>query len=160
VIALLANIQGYCCQFDAFNDEYIGLVRAIKNLLYFFQKPMQSNLDYHKDILALVKVIEEYRGAGSLTHFPNMIKKELLNDNIDVTNATADQMNKAKKNVREKFLAVLMLSRANSDKYGDLKRSMQENYMTGTSKYPDSPELVLRILDAYVPPPSWNRQMK
>jgi hypothetical protein len=39
VIALLAMIQGYCCQFDALNDEYVGLVRAIKNLLYFFQKP-------------------------------------------------------------------------------------------------------------------------
>jgi hypothetical protein len=55
-----------------------------------------------------------------------MIKKELLSDNIVVTNATADQMKKAKKNVREKFLAPLMLSGANRDKYGNLKRSMQE----------------------------------
>jgi hypothetical protein len=89
-----------------------------------------------------------------------MIKKELLSENINVTNATADQIKKAKKNVREKFLAALMLSGANCDKYGNFKRSMQENYMTGTSKYPDSPELVLRILNAYIPPPSWNRQMK
>jgi hypothetical protein len=50
MIALLAMIQGYCCQIDALNDKYVGLVRAIKNLLYFFQKPMQSNLDYHKRI--------------------------------------------------------------------------------------------------------------
>jgi hypothetical protein len=92
-------IQGYCCQFNALNDEYAGLVGAIKNLLNYFQKPTQSNLDYHKDFLALVKDIEEYRGARLLTHFPNMIKKELLSDNIDVTNATADQMKKAKKNV-------------------------------------------------------------
>jgi hypothetical protein len=148
VIALLAMIRGYCCQFDAINDEYIGLVGAIKNLPYFFQKPMQSNLDYHEDFLALVKVIEEYGGARSLTHFPNMIKKELLSDNIDVTKATADLTKKAKKNVRETFFAALMLSGANRNKYGDLKRSMQENYVMGTSKYPDSPELVLRILNA------------
>jgi hypothetical protein len=160
VIALLAMIQGYCCQFGALNDKYVGLVGAIKNLLYFFQKPTQSNSDYHEDFLALVEVIEEYGGARSLTHFPNMIKKELLSDNIDVINATADQMKKAKKNVREKFLTALMLSRGNCDKYGDLKKSMQENYMTGTSKYPDSSELVLRILNAYVPPPSWKRQIK
>ncbi len=32
--------------------------------------------------------------------------------------------------------------------------------MTGTSKYPVSPEIVLRILNAYVPPPGWNRHMK
>ncbi len=90
-------------------------------------------MNYHEDFLVLVKVIEEYGGARSLTHFPNMIKKELLSDNIDVTKATADQMKKTKKNVREKFLAALMLSGANRDKYGNLKRSMQENYVTGNT---------------------------
>jgi hypothetical protein len=53
-----------------------------------------------------------------------------------------------------------MLDRANCDKYGDLKRGIQENYVTRTSKYPVSPEVVLRILNAYVPPPGWNRRMK
>jgi hypothetical protein len=43
-------IQGYCCQFDSLNDEYVGLVRATKNLLYLFQKPTQCSLDYHSDI--------------------------------------------------------------------------------------------------------------
>jgi hypothetical protein len=90
VIALLTKIQGYCCKFDALNDEYMGLVGAFKNLLYFFQKPTQSNLDYVKDFLALIEVIEEYGGAGLLTHSPNMIKKELLSDNVDITKVTLD----------------------------------------------------------------------
>jgi hypothetical protein len=81
----------------------MGLVGAIKKLLYFFQKPMQSNSDYHEDFLALVKVIEE--GAGLLTHFPNMIKKELLSDNLDVAKETLDEMKKTKKKLQEKFLA-------------------------------------------------------
>ena len=59
VIALLAMIQGYCCKFDTLNNEYMGLVGTFKNLLYFFQKPTQSNLDYHEDFFALLKVIEE-----------------------------------------------------------------------------------------------------
>jgi hypothetical protein len=101
VIALLTMVQGNCCKFGALNDEYVGLVGAYKNLLYFFQKPTQSNSDYHEDFLALVKVIEEYGGAGLLTHFLNMIKKELLSDNLDVTKATPDEMKKAKKKVRE-----------------------------------------------------------
>jgi hypothetical protein len=139
----------------------MGLVGAFKNLLYFSQKPTQSNLDYHEDFLALVEVIEEYGGAVSLTHFPNMIKKELLSDNLDVTKATSDELlKKAKKKVGEKFLVALVLNGANCDKYGNLKRSIQENYMTGTSKYPVSPEVVLRILNAYIPPAGWNRCMK
>ncbi len=160
VIALLTMIQGYCCKFNALNEEYMGLVGAFKNLLYFFQKPMQSNSDYHKDFLALVEVTEEYGGAGSLTHFPNMIKKELLSDNLDITIATSDELKKAKKKVQEKFLAALMLDGVNCDKCGNLKRSMQENYVTGTSKYPVSPEVVMCILNAYVPPAGWNRRMK
>ena len=77
VIALLMMIKGYCCQFNALNDEYVTIVGAIKNLLYFSQKPSQSIADYHKDFLTLVEVIKEYRGAGSLTYFLNMMKKEL-----------------------------------------------------------------------------------
>jgi len=105
VIAHLTMIQGYCCKFNALNNEYMGLVGAFKNLLYFFQKPTQSNSDYHEDFLDLVEVIEEYGGAGLLTHFPNMTKKELLSDNLDATKATLDESKKAKKKVRDKFLA-------------------------------------------------------
>jgi hypothetical protein len=38
VIALLIMIRGYCCQFDALNNEYVAIVAAIKILLSFFQK--------------------------------------------------------------------------------------------------------------------------
>ena len=53
-----------------------------------------------------------------------------------------------------------MLNGANRDKYGELKRSMAENYVTGTSKYPESPEVVMRILSTYVLPVGWNRNIK
>jgi hypothetical protein len=52
----------------------MAIVVAIKNLFFFFQKTEQSNADYHEDFMAMLKVIEEYRGAGSMTHFPNMLK--------------------------------------------------------------------------------------
>ena len=50
------------------------IVVAIKNLFYFFQKVEQSNADYHEDFMAMLEVIEEYGGTGSMTHFPNMLK--------------------------------------------------------------------------------------
>ncbi len=123
----------------------------IKNLLYLFQKATQTNPDYQEDFLAMVEVIEEYGGAGLLTYFPNMIKKEVFavkaaNKNMGAT--TGEETKEAKKIVRDKFLAALMPSGANRDRYGDLKRSMAENYVTGTSEYPKSPEVVFRILNA------------
>ncbi len=71
--------------------------------------------------------------------------------------ASASEMRDANKIVRNKFLAALMLSGANREKYGKLKRSMAENYVIKTSKYPDSPEVVLYILSTYSPSPGWNR---
>ncbi len=56
-------------------------------------------------------------------------------------------MKEGKKTVRDKFLAALLLSGANGSKYNDLKRSMKENFVTGTSKYPESSEAVLQILN-------------
>ena len=37
---------------------------------------------------------------------------------------------------------------------------MAENYVMGKSKYPGSPEVVLHILNAYVPLAGWNRCIK
>jgi hypothetical protein len=152
VAKLLTMIQGYCCQFDILNDEYMAIVTAIKNLLYFFQKGDQANADYHKEFMAMMEVIEEYGEAGSLTHFPNLLKQKLEAIGLDLSATTAEELKEGKKTVWEKFLAALMLNGANGTKYNNLKRSMKENFVTGTSTYPGSPEAVLRILNAYQPP--------
>jgi hypothetical protein len=158
VAKLLVMIRGYCCQFDLHSNEYMAIVAAIKNLFYFFQKNNQSNMDYHEDFIPMLEVIKDYGGAGSMTHFPNMLKKEIKSMGTDLAKATSDQLKQTKKTVRNKFLAALMLSGANGAKYNDLKRNMKENFVTGTSRYPESPEAVLRILNAYQPPVGWNRR--
>ncbi len=81
-------------------------------------------------------------------YFPNMIKKELMTKSINMDKASRDEMKEAMKKVCKKFLAALMLNGVNRDKYRELKRSMTENYVTGTSKYPESTEAVLHILNA------------
>jgi hypothetical protein len=68
-----------------------------------------------------------------------MIKKEVIavkatNSNTEAT--TGDETKEVKKIMQDKFLAALMFNWANRDRYGDLKRSMAENYVTGTSEYP------------------------
>ncbi len=50
-----------------------------------------------------------------------------------------------------------MLNGANGTKYNKLKRSMKENFVTGTSTYPRSPEAELRILNAYQPSAGWGK---
>jgi hypothetical protein len=48
-----------------------------------------------------------------MTHFPNMLKKEIKSMGTDLAKAPSDQLKQAKKTVRDKFLAALMLSGAN-----------------------------------------------
>jgi hypothetical protein len=158
VAKLLTMIRGYCCQFDPLSNEYMSIVAAIKNLFYFFQKAEQLNADYHEDFMAMLEGIDKYRGAGLMTHFPNMLKQELEANVIDLSEVTNEQLKDGKKTFCEKFLAAIMLSRANEAKYDDLKRGMKENFVTGTSKYPKSPEAVLQILNAYQPPSGWNKR--
>jgi hypothetical protein len=63
--------------------------------------------------MAMLKVIKEYRGAGLMTHFPNMLKQELEANGIDLSKATSEQLENGKKTVCKKFLAALMLTGAN-----------------------------------------------
>ncbi len=51
-----------------------------------------------------------------------------------------------------------MLCGANGAKYNNLKRGMKENFVTGISKYSESPEAVLQILNAYQPPAGWKKR--
>jgi hypothetical protein len=63
----------------------------------------------------MVEVIEEYGGAGLLTHFPNMHKTEVTaakNANGNTGKAADEEVATAKKIMKEKFLAALMLNRA------------------------------------------------
>ncbi len=83
VVKLHIMIRGYyCCPFNTLNNEYMSIVKSLKNLFYFFQKAEQSNSEFHDDFMALIEVIEKYGRAGSLAHFPNMIKKELASKNV------------------------------------------------------------------------------
>ena len=66
VVKLLIMIRGYCCQFDTLNNKYMLILKSLKNLFYFFQKAEQSNSEFHDNFMALIEVIKEYGGAGSL----------------------------------------------------------------------------------------------
>jgi hypothetical protein len=44
MVSLLSMIRGYWCQFDTLDDEYMVIVGAIKNLLYFFSEANTGKL--------------------------------------------------------------------------------------------------------------------
>jgi hypothetical protein len=109
----------------------MGIVAAIKNLFYFFQKGDQANTHCHKEFMAMLEAIEEYRGVGSLTHFPNLLKQELKAKELDLSTATAEQLKEGKKTMCEKFLAALMLNGADGTKNNDCVCVLASGYERG-----------------------------
>ena len=80
-----------------------------------------------------------------MTHFPNMLKREIEADGTDMSKATNKQMKEGKKAICKNVsrCPCHMLSGANGAKYNDLKRGMKESFMTRMSTYSKSPEAVL-----------------
>ena len=75
----------------------------------------------------MLKVIKEYRGAGLMTHFRNILKQELEANGIDLSKATSEQLEDKKKTICEKFLAALMLSGANGAKCNNLNEACKRS---------------------------------
>ncbi len=67
---------------------------------------------------------------------------------MELSPTTTEELKEGKKIVHEKCLPALVLNSANGRKYNNLKRSMKENIVTGTSTYPKSPEALLYILNS------------
>jgi hypothetical protein len=77
-----------------------------------------------------------------------MLKQDLQGKEVDLNKASAAELKEGKTAVCKKFLAALMLSRANGAKYNHLKQSLKEIFLTGKIIYPKSLAAVLCILNA------------
>jgi hypothetical protein len=114
VAKLLTMIQGFL-PIQPAKQQIHGNHSSNEELVQFFQKGDQLNAVYHKDFIAMLEVIEEYGGAGSLTHFPNMPRLELKGKGIDLSKARLTNS----KNARRPFARSSWLrlwSRANEKK--------------------------------------------
>ena len=52
LIELLKFVRGLCCCHDLNNDKNYAVILSLKNLLYLYQKPEETNDEYLKDFKA------------------------------------------------------------------------------------------------------------
>ncbi len=71
-----------------------------------------------------------------MTHFPNMLKRELDADGIDLSKATSDQVKEGKKTIRNKFLAALMLSGSKGGKIQRPQAKHERELCDGNEQVP------------------------
>ena len=164
IVTLISLIQGYCCHFDRQSQTYIAIAETFKSVCLLFQRAHQSNDEYFKDFTSLVETLETYGGNGALGYLPTMIASELqlLCDQTSpptpITSATDAMKTTAAETVRSKFLAALMLSGADRNRFGGLRDELANDFAKGEDCYPSSMPDVLNLMNKYRGQPSAQRR--
>jgi hypothetical protein len=151
-VELLKLIQGLCCSFDPKTQSVMATVASQKLLFTYYQKDGVDNTAYHREFMANVETIETYGGFGAIAVVPAFVTQELQamaarGECADVANPTDDELITAKKAVREEFLAGLMLSGANRDRYNALRYELANQYGFGNDLYPKTVDQCLTMLN-------------
>ena len=156
VVKLMVIIQGFCCEFDEHQQSVWGLVAAKLRVSTYYQTNGQSNDEYCKNLMAMVKTVETFGGAYG--NEPGLIKAQLKSDNVTDTelddvsypfNIDKKKYDTAAATCREKYLALVLLMQSNKDRYGQLKCDLANDMAKGHDNYPKTVVDALRMLNDY-----------
>jgi hypothetical protein len=156
VIALLRMIQGLCCSYDTRIQSVMATVASHKRLFTYYQKDGVDNHTYHREFLAHVETIETYGGLGAVGVTPTFITAKLKEMSettpptvSDITAPTDTERAAAIKAVRDEYLAALMLSGCNKDKYTSLRTDLRNDFAFGDDRYPKSIDQCLSLINRW-----------
>jgi hypothetical protein len=165
VIGLLRLIQGLCCSYDAKIQSVMVTIALHKHLFTYYQKDSVDNHTYHCEFLAHVKTIKTYGGLGAVgvvhTFLDAMLKDmEKIRVIKDAANPSDLERAQVIKAVHDEYLAALMLSGSNRDKFGPLRMDFKNQIGFGEDCYPKTIDQCLSLLKrwGHTPPAPSNSQ--
>jgi hypothetical protein len=153
-ISLLKLIQGLCCSYDSKTQSVMVTVASQKKLFTFYQRDGMDNNTYHQEFIALVDTIETYGGTGAIGITPTFVAQtlqdmETVGECSKASNPTTVELATAHKKVRDEFLAALMLSGANRDRYGALRNELANQFGFGNDLYPKTIDQCLTMMNRH-----------
>lgn len=133
----------------------MATVASHKKLFTFFQQDGVDNSSYHREFIALVETIETYGGHGAIGITPTFVAQKLqamhaAGTCANVASPTKNELAAAHLSVREEFLAALLLSGANRDRYGALRNELANQYTFGSDLYPKTTDQCLTMMNRCV----------
>jgi hypothetical protein len=134
----------------------MATVASYKKLFTYYQKDGVDNHTFHREFVAHVETLETYGGVGVVGVVPTFLTeriKELAADGLiaDPANPTDTERALAVSSVREEFLAALMLSGANRDRFWALRTDLKNQYGYGDDRYPKTIDNCLSLLNRWQP---------
>ena len=147
-IALLAEIKGLVFHFDTTDYAPMAMAKLDLKMYRFTQGRDVSDAKYHEQFTGLKEVIEHYGGKVGL--HPNLIKDELesitgspYNESIDYDE---DDIEKARSDSRDKYLACLFLLSTDRIRYGSLVDGIENDHVKGLNTYPKTLQEAFALL--------------
>ena len=132
----------------------MATVASHKRLYTYYQRDGVDNHTYHREFLSFVETIETYGGLGAVGVIPVFLQEKIVDLHrqgliADATAPTDDECALAVGAVREEYLAALMISGANREKFSALRTDLQNQYGYGNDLYPKTTDQCLSLLNRW-----------
>mmetsp|Transcript_14525 Transcript_14525/g.27333 ORF Transcript_14525/g.27333 Transcript_14525/m.27333 type:complete len:382 (-) Transcript_14525:219-1364(-) len=161
VVWLVNIIRALVTEFDNAAPEFLSVSEALEKIVTFRQHENMDNADYVKDLLALIKVYEQYCGPYGVhvVEFKRIITQvaEAVDEqgnpfDDDIQSAAKTAMIKE---TREKAIALQIIRGACKKRYSNLKKNLATDYGLKIDKYPstiDGAVNALNVAESQIPP--------
>ena len=151
VLRLKAEIRNIMCGRESHREPVYSMVQLIKILVNLVQKPDQSNERYKETFEGLWDALVQQ--GGDISHHPGLIATEALT--IAAENGrnapNADDTAEATDRISNKIKACFMLSGADDERHGDLKKSCENAFTMGRDEFPENTTQLLSKLNNWRP---------
>ena len=132
----------------------MATVASHKRLFTYYQKDGVDNHTYHQEYLAHIKTIKTYGGVGAIGVTPIFITTKLKDVAADIPPLIVDAKNPTNaehtapiKAIRDEYLAALMLSGYNRERYSALWVDLRNDFAFGNDRYPETIDQCLSLIN-------------
>mmetsp|Transcript_14501 Transcript_14501/g.27283 ORF Transcript_14501/g.27283 Transcript_14501/m.27283 type:complete len:394 (+) Transcript_14501:52-1233(+) len=161
VVWLVNTIRALVTEFDNTAPEFLSVSEALEKIVTFRQHENMDNADYVKDLMALIKVYEQYCGPYGvhIIEFKRIITQ--VAEAVDEQgNPFGEEVQSAAKSAmiketREKAIALQIIRGACKKRYSSLKKNLATDYGLKIDKYPstiDGAVNALNVAESQLPP--------
>lgn len=155
VVWLVKVIRDLITNFDDAMPKVLSTCDALERIMTFRQNEKLENADYVKNLLALIKVFEQYCGPYGV--YPKQLTEierqaqSAVDENGDPLPAVLKSELKASeiRKIREKAIAILILKNADKRRYSGLKKNLATDYGLKVDKYPDTIDGAINALNVH-----------
>lgn len=142
LMGLLKVLKEIMCRFEDHKYDVLALHWSIKRLYTFRQGQSMSNEAFLEKFKTLTEVADDH--GADVGIFPAAVRAKLAEQMASDPDApTPEELKAAKAVVKQEYLAVAYLSATNYDRYGDLLKDLENDYVKGHNNYPKT------VTDAY-----------